>query len=55
MKYPACSFYLAPSEYYLFPNLKKHIKGREFSSIDEDMLAATDGLQRKQKNFSSIV
>jgi hypothetical protein len=40
MKDPACSPDLAPSEYYLFHNLKKHINGRNFSSIDEDMTAA---------------
>jgi histone-lysine N-methyltransferase SETMAR len=31
---------LAPSDYYLFPNLKKHLKGRKFSSIQEAVSAA---------------
>jgi hypothetical protein len=30
LKHPASSFDLAPSHYYLFHNLNKHIKGREF-------------------------
>jgi histone-lysine N-methyltransferase SETMAR len=30
LKHPAYSPDLVPSEYYLFPNLKKHLKGRKF-------------------------
>jgi hypothetical protein len=30
---------LAP-DYHLFPNLKKHLKGRKFSSIEKATLAA---------------
>jgi hypothetical protein len=30
---------LAHSGYYLFTNLKKHFKGRKFSSTEEAMLA----------------
>jgi hypothetical protein len=41
LKHPACSPDLAPLDYcYLFPNLKKHIKGRKFSGIEEATLAA---------------
>jgi hypothetical protein len=35
LKHPAYSPDLAPSDYYLFPNLKKHLKGRKFLSIKE--------------------
>jgi hypothetical protein len=30
---PAYSPDVAPSDYYLFPNLKKHLKGRKFSAL----------------------
>ena len=32
---------LAPSDYHLFPGLKKHLKGRHFSS-DAEVIAATE-------------
>jgi histone-lysine N-methyltransferase SETMAR len=35
LKHPAQSSDLAPLDYYLFPNLKKHLKGRKFSSIED--------------------
>jgi histone-lysine N-methyltransferase SETMAR len=31
MKNPPYSHGLAPSDYYLYPKLKKHLKGRRFS------------------------
>jgi histone-lysine N-methyltransferase SETMAR len=31
LKRPAYSHDLSPLDYYLFPNLKKHLKGRKFS------------------------
>jgi histone-lysine N-methyltransferase SETMAR len=40
LKHPAYSPDLAHSDYYLFPNLKKHLKGRKFSSLEEATLAA---------------
>jgi hypothetical protein len=40
LKHLAYSPDLAPSHYYLFPNLKKHFKGRKFSRIEEATLAA---------------
>jgi histone-lysine N-methyltransferase SETMAR len=39
-KHPAYSPDFAPLDYYLFPNLKKHLKGGKFSSIGEATLAA---------------
>jgi histone-lysine N-methyltransferase SETMAR len=38
-RYPAYSPDLAPSNYYLFPDLNKHFKGRKFSTIEEATLA----------------
>jgi hypothetical protein len=38
-KHPACSPDLASSDYCLFPNLKKHLKGRKFSRLEEATLA----------------
>jgi hypothetical protein len=40
LKLPVCSPDLVPSDYYLFPNLKKHLKGGKFSSTEEATLAA---------------
>jgi hypothetical protein len=40
LRHAACSTDFAPSEYYLFLNLKKHFKGRKFSVIDENTLRA---------------
>jgi histone-lysine N-methyltransferase SETMAR len=40
LKRPAYSPDLAPSDYYLFPNLKKHFRRRKFSSIEEAILTA---------------
>jgi histone-lysine N-methyltransferase SETMAR len=39
LKHPAYSPDLAPSDYYLFPNINKHLKGRKFSSTEEATLA----------------
>jgi histone-lysine N-methyltransferase SETMAR len=50
LKYLAYSPDLAPSDYYLFPNLKT--KGRKFLSLEEATLAAVGGFQHNQKNFS---
>jgi hypothetical protein len=48
LKHSACSPDLAPSDCYLFPNLKKHLKGRKFSSIKKATLVA-DGWYSKAK------
>jgi hypothetical protein len=42
---------LASSDYYLFRNLKKHLKGRQFSSIEEAMLAVDGWFTAQQKYF----
>jgi hypothetical protein len=38
LKHPAYSPDLVPSDYYFFPNLKKHLYGRKFLSIEEATL-----------------
>ena len=42
LDHPPYSPDLAPSDYHLFPGLKKQLKGRHFSS-DTDIITATDG------------
>jgi histone-lysine N-methyltransferase SETMAR len=39
LRHPAYSSDLARSDYYLFPNLRKRLRGRKFSSIVEGTLA----------------
>jgi histone-lysine N-methyltransferase SETMAR len=51
LKTPAFSPYLAPSDYYIFPNLKKHLKGRKFSSTEEATLAASGWSAAQPKEF----
>jgi histone-lysine N-methyltransferase SETMAR len=50
-KHPTYSPNLAPSDYYLFPNLKKHLRGRKFSSIEEATLAADGWFAAQPKEF----
>jgi histone-lysine N-methyltransferase SETMAR len=52
-KHPAYSPDLAPPDYYLFPNLKKHLKGRKCSSIEEVTSAADGWLAAQPKEFFS--
>ena len=40
--HPAYSPDLAPSDYFLFPNLKKDIRGRHFRSNEEVMAALVE-------------
>jgi len=41
LDHPSYSPDMAPSDYYLFPGLKKQLKGRHFSS-DAEIIAATE-------------
>jgi histone-lysine N-methyltransferase SETMAR len=41
MRHPPYSPDLAPSDYHLFPNLKKHLRGQRFST-DDDLKSATE-------------
>jgi hypothetical protein len=40
---------LAPLDYYLFHSLKKHLKGRKFSSTEEATLAVDGWFAAQQK------
>lgn len=42
IQHPPYSPDLAPSDYYLFPNLKKHLAGTRFAS-DDDVIEAVEG------------
>jgi hypothetical protein len=51
LKHPAYSLNFAPSDYYFFPNLKKHLKERKFSSIEEAKSAADGWFTAQPKEF----
>jgi histone-lysine N-methyltransferase SETMAR len=51
LKTPAYSPDLAPSDYYLFSNLKKYLKGRKFSSIEEVTSTAVGWFAAQTKEF----
>jgi hypothetical protein len=51
LKHPACSPGLAPSDDYLLPNLKKHLKERKFSSTEEATSAADGWFAAQPKEF----
>jgi len=51
LDHPTYSPDLAPSEYYLFPELKKQLKGRHFSSIAEVIAAAETWLDGQISEF----
>ena len=40
--HPACSLDLAPSDFFLFPNMKKDIRGLHFQSDEEVVTAVED-------------
>ena len=44
--YPAYSSDLAPSDYFLFPNLKKDIRGRHFRSKEEVVAAVEEWVRQ---------
>jgi histone-lysine N-methyltransferase SETMAR len=51
LKHPAYSPDLAPSDYYLYPNLKKHLKGRKFSNTGGATSAADGWFAAQPKKF----
>jgi histone-lysine N-methyltransferase SETMAR len=51
LKHPAYSPDLAPSDYCLFPNLKKRLKGRKFLSTKEATLAVNGWFTARPKEF----
>jgi glutathione S-transferase len=50
-KHPAYSRDLTSSEYHLFPNLKKHMKGKKFSITEDAMSAADDWFAAQPSAF----
>ena len=51
--HPAYSANLAPSDYFLFPNLKKDIRGRHFRSNEEVVAAVEEWVRDKDPGFFS--
>ena len=49
--HPAYSPDLAPSDYFLFPNLKKDIRGRHFRSNEEVVAAVEERVRDKDPGF----
>ena len=50
---PAYSPNLAPSDFFLFPNLKKNIHGLHFRSDEEVMMAVEEWVNGKDPDFFS--
>ena len=51
--HPIYSPDLAPSDYFLFPNLKKDIRGRNFRSNEEVVAAVEEWVRDKDPGFFS--
>ena len=51
--HPACSPDLAPSDFFLFPNLKKDIRGLHFRSDEEVVTAVQEWVNGKDPDFFS--
>jgi len=51
LHHPPYSPDLAPSDYHLFPGLKKQLKGRHFSSDEEVIAAAETWLDGQPSDF----
>ena len=51
--HPACSPDLAPSDFLLFPNLKKDIRGLHFRSDEEVVTAVEEWINGKDPDFFS--
>ena len=49
--HPPYSPDLAPSDYFLFPNLKKHLAGKQYKSDDDVISAVEDFLRVRRKTF----
>jgi hypothetical protein len=51
IEHPPYSSDLAPINYYLFPNLKKELRGTKFWSAEEMMSAASDNFATKSADY----
>ena len=52
--HPPYSPDLAPSDYFLFPNLKKHLAGKRYESDDDVISAVEDFFEGQEENFCAI-
>ena len=53
IEHPPYSPDLAPSDYFLFPNLKKHLAGKHFRTDDEVICAVEDFFECQDETFFS--
>ena len=53
ISHPAYSPDLVPSDYFLYPNLKKDIRGRHFRSNEEVVAAVEEWVRDKDPGFFS--
>ena len=49
--HPPCSPDLAPSDYFLFPNMKKHLAGKQYLTDDEVISAVEDFFKDQDESF----
>ena len=49
--HPPYSPDLAPSDYFLFPNLKKHIAGKRYETDDDVISAVEEFFEGQEENF----
>ena len=52
--HPPYSPDLAPSDYFLFPNLKKHLAGEQYESDGDVISAVEDFFEGQEENFYAI-
>jgi hypothetical protein len=50
LDHPPCSTDIAPADYFLFPKVKSHLKGRLFDLISDIQKAVTSTLNTIAKN-----
>jgi hypothetical protein len=51
LKHPAYLSHLAPSNYHVFPNLKKHLKEMKFSTSEDVMYVVDDWFASQHSAF----
>ena len=51
LPHPPYSPDLAPSDYFLFPNMKTWLRGKRFSSNEEIIAATSEYFERFDKNY----
>ena len=49
--HPPYSPDLAPSDYFLFPNMKKHLAGKQYQTDDDVISAGEDYLKDQDESF----